>query len=118
MTALNETGEAGLLAGLQRSVCAPRQQDGVIVFSVTPIAGRYAGQSIETGVSIDEVAAWPSVPPHWVHLPGSVVFERSNTRPSPIASWQKHSRSISNWGNARDPVQAWIAHIRAVLEEA
>jgi len=118
MPALDETGEEGFLVGLRRCGCNPQKRDGVIVFSVVPIDGSRAGESIETGVEVEELAAWPSAPPHWVHLPTSMTFDHSNTRPSPIPDWLKHSRSVSNWGNAKEPAQAWIAHVRAVLEEA
>jgi hypothetical protein len=30
----------------------------------------------------------------------------------------KHSRQIKDWGDAADPAQAWVAHVRAILDEA
>jgi hypothetical protein len=118
MPALQETGEEGFLAGLRRCECEPESHNGVIVFAVVAAGGSHAGEAIETGVGVDELAAWPSAPPHWVHLPGSVTIGHTNTQPSPIPAWLMHSRSITGWGNAAEPAQAWIAHIRSVLEEA
>jgi hypothetical protein len=118
MAAPDETGEAGFLAGLRRCAREFEKRDGIIVFEVVPTAGRRRGQPVETGVKAEELQAWPNAPPHWVHLPGSVTFGRTNARPSPIAGWQMHSRNVARWGNAKEPVQGWIAHVRAVLEEA
>lgn len=118
MPALDETGETAFLAGLRRCGCAPDKRNGVVVFTVVPVGGCHAGQLIETGVCIDELAAWPSAPPHWVHLPVSTIIGHTNTQPSPILGWLMHSRNITSWGNAEEPAQAWLAHVRAVLEES
>jgi hypothetical protein len=113
-----EAGEEGFLAGLRRCGCEPEKRNDVIVLIVVAIGGSHAGEIVETGVSADELSAWPGVPPHWVHLPSSVTIARTNTRPSPIPGWLMHSRSITGWGNAEEPTQAWIAHARSVIEEA
>lgn len=118
MSAVIETGEASFIAGLLRCGCDPQLRNGVVVFSVIPIGGQHAGKPIDTGISTDELEGWPSVPPHWVHLPASVSIGNSNTKPSTISGWLKHSRKIRNWGNAQEPAQAWIAHVRAVLEDS
>ena len=86
-----------------------------MVFEVTPITGRYAGQQIETGVLTNELTAWSSVPPHWVHLPDQIVVEPTNARPSPLSGWKMHSRNLAQWGDAEVPEQAWLAHVRDVL---
>lgn len=118
MPALRETGEERFLAGLERCGCTWRRQDGVVLFPVVPIDGCHAGNSIDSGVAEEELVAWPSAPPHWVHLPSDVVIARTNTRPSPVSGWLMHSRNIQRWGNAEEPVQAWLAHVRAVLGES
>ena len=112
-----ETGEEGFLAGLKLCNCEPEKQSGVLVFTVVPVGGIHAGQSIETGVSVDELKAWPSVPPHWVHLPEYVAISRTNMQSSSVSGWLKHSRNVANWGNAAIPAQAWLAHVRAILED-
>ena len=113
-----KTGEEGFRAGLQRCGLDTVVRDGVVVFNVVPVGGKHAGESIESGVGLDELTAFPSAAPHWVHLPASVTFGRTNTQPSPIRGWLKHSRNIKDWGNAAEPAQAWIAHVRAVLGES
>lgn len=118
MLSTEEIGEEGFLAGLRRCGCDVHARDGVIVFLVVPASGTYAGQATETGVSVGELTAWPSVPPHWVHLPESVAIAHTNTQPSALPGWLMHSRNITGWGNAAEPAQAWLAHVRSVLGEA
>ena len=118
MSVLSETGEDVFLAGLRRCGCEPANQSEVIVFTIVAITGLMAGQEVETGVAINELSAWPSVPPHWVHLPASVGIAHSNTQASPVQGWLMHSRNIAGWGDAAEPAQAWIAHVRSVVGEA
>jgi hypothetical protein len=117
MPALGETGEEGFLAGLRRCGSEGEERNGVTLFSVVAFGGSHAGETVETGVSVEELAAWPSAPPHWVHLPGNVTISHTNTQPSPVPGWVMHSRNINGWGNAEEPAQAWLAHVRSVLEE-
>jgi hypothetical protein len=118
MLAPDEVGEEGFLAGLRRCGCAPEVRSGVVVFSVTAIGGTHAGVDVETGVACGELVTWPTAPPHWVHFPASISIPITNAQPSPTPGWLMHSRNIVNWGNAADPAQAWLAHVRSVLEEA
>lgn len=106
------------MTGLRRCSLNPSTTDGVVTFLVIPIGGSRALQEVETGVSKDELSGWPAIPPHWVHLPEQVRFQRSNTQLSTVAGWVKHSRQIAGWGDAVEPAQAWIAHVRSVLGEA
>lgn len=111
-------GVEGFVAGLRRCGCTPEIRNDVVVFTVVPVGGVRAEASTETGVATDELGQWPAAPPHWVHLPGDVRLARTNTQLSSIPGWLKHSRQPHNWGNAPEPAQAWIAHIRGMLEEA
>ena len=114
----DEAGESGFLAGLRRHGCEPTVQAGVVTFDVVALRGAHAGSHVRSGVGQEELGAWPSVPPHWVHLPQWIRIPITNAQPSPVADWLKHSRQIANWGNAADAVQAWLGHVRAVLQEA
>jgi hypothetical protein len=116
--AAQDEGLDGFLASLRRCGCTPEVKEGVVVFTVVPFGGGRAEIPTQTGVAGDELGMWPAAPPHWVHLPGDVRFERTSTQPSPISDWLKHSRQPQNWGNAQEPAQAWIAHVRGMLEEA
>jgi len=120
MTVASDTGLGldGFLAGLRRCGLEPVVGAGVVTFVVQPVAGVRAGTSVDTGVSVQELSGWPAVPPHWVHLPAEVRFSRSNTQPSEKPGWTKHSRQIVRWGNATEPAQAWVAHVRSIIGEA
>ena len=113
-----EPGVEGFAAGLRRCGQDPVIREGVAVFLVEPLTGARAGKPTETGVGTEELTGWPAIPPHWVHLPKDIAFPRSNTQPSSIPGWTKHSRQIQGWGNAAEPAQAWLAHVRSVLGEA
>lgn len=117
-TQVAEKGVAGFVAGLRRLGITSVIESGVVRFSVEIVGGARCGQVIASGVGVDELANWPALPPHWVHLPGDIAFRHTNAQASSVAGWLKHSRDIKNWNNASDPVQAWGAHVRAILEEA
>ena len=61
--------------------------DGLVVFGITPVEGAHAGDPIETGVSKAELDPWPQVPPHWIHLPASITFPKTNSKPSSRSGW-------------------------------
>lgn len=95
----------------------PRMEAGLVIYGIEPVEGARAGILVDTAVAIDELARWPQVPPHWIHLPGDVVLARTNSRPSPRPGWMMHSRQIADWGRD-DPGVAWASHVRGVLSEA
>jgi hypothetical protein len=103
------------MAGLQALDARPGRCGPLIVYAVDVISGPHAGTVIETGVEVAELAGWPIAPPHWIHLPATVGFEHTNSQPSPVAGWVRHSRQICDWGSDADPGQAWLAHVRGVL---
>jgi hypothetical protein len=41
----------------------------------------------------------------------------SNTQET-LPGWVRHSRQVNGWGDATEPAQAWIAHVRRVLQDA
>jgi hypothetical protein len=118
VTTTPDTGLDGFVAGLRACGLEPLVEAGVVTFTIEPLDCARAGQALDTGVSADELVGWPAVPPHWVHFPSEVAFPHSNTQPSAKAGWTKHSRQINRWGNAAEPAQAWLAHVRAVAGEA
>lgn len=111
-------GVEGFIAGLSDCGITAAVQHDVVTFTVTPIGGAHAGLIIEVGVSVDELGGWPAVPPHWVHLPATITFTATNSRPSTVPGWHMHSRGTANWGNAAHPGQAYLAHLRAVIGDA
>lgn len=114
----SDVGLEGFIAGLRRCGLEPVVEADVVTFDIEPVQGAHAGWSLATGASVEEVVSWPAVPPHWVHFPSEVTFSHSNTQPSSRPGFTKHSRQISRWGNAAEPAQAWLAHVRGVAGEA
>jgi hypothetical protein len=117
MAVTSDIGVEGFIAGLRRCGQEPTLDAGVVTFTIEPLTGARAGTPTTTGVGTDELTGWPAIPPHWVHVPADVTFAHSNTQASSIAGWLKHSRQIAGWGNAAEPAQAWISHVRTVLGE-
>lgn len=110
---------ADFLAGLQRCGTSPVIQGKIVTFTVEAASGPRAGRSTRTGVNIDELTMWPIAPPHWLHFPADVTFTQTNADPNDtLPGWVRHSRQIVGWGDADEPAQAWIAHVRSVLETA
>jgi hypothetical protein len=114
------TGEpvAAFVAGLRQLQTDPAVRGGLVVYGVEPVEGRHAGELVETAVEVDELAAWPVAPPHWIHLPAGVTLPATNSQPSTEAGWLRHSRQIRGWGGDADPERAWVAHVRGVLGAA
>lgn len=114
----SDAGVDGFLAGLSRLGVVFRREADLVIFTVTGMGHGRPGDLIESAVSIDELARWPQVPPHWVHLPEEIHVARTNSRSSSVPGWVRHSRNIRGWGDAEEPAQAWVAHVRGVLQEA
>jgi hypothetical protein len=111
-------GIDGFIAGLAECGITTVVHHGVVTFAVTPIDGAHAGLEVEVGVCTEELGGWPAVPPHWVHLPGTITFTATNSQPSTIPGWLKHSRGTANWGDATHAAQAYVAHLRAIVGDA
>ena len=111
-------GVSSFIEGLRECGLEPSIQGGVVTFAVEPAEGALAGRSVKAGVDTNELGAWPAVPPHWIHLPNEVHFARTNSQPSELSGWTKHSRGTTGWGDAAHPAQAYLAHIRSVVGEA
>lgn len=111
-------GAGGFTAGLREGSLEPVVQHGVVQFQAVPVTGAFAAATVDCGVAVEDLAGWPTVPPHWLHLPSAVRFARTNSRPSPLPGWLRHSRPPAGWGNDASPVQAYLAHVRGILGEA
>lgn len=111
-------GAQAFIAGLAECGTEAVARDDVITFAVTPVSGGHAGLPTAVGVAVDELAGWPAIPPHWVHLPAMVTFAHTNEQPSTVPGWKKHSRGAAAWGNAEHPAQAYLGHVRSVLGDA
>ena len=78
-----QTPVAAFVDDMAKFGLCPRAEAELVVYDVTPAAGVYAGDRVETGVAAAELEDWPHAPPHWVHLPDVVVFNSTNSEASP-----------------------------------
>jgi hypothetical protein len=93
-----------------------RAEPGRLVFDILAVGGALAGQWVATGVSLPEVQTWPQVPPHWVHLPDTVVFETTNSDTTDCPpGWRRHSREFAFTDTSIPPAKAWLSHVRGLL---
>jgi hypothetical protein len=111
-------GPDGFTVGLAAYGATPTIIDRYITYQVEVVEGRFAGQTVETAVAIDELTRWPLVPPHWIYMRANVTFSATNTQPCAMAGWIGHSRQIVGWGNDLDAIAGWAAHVRGVIGEA
>lgn len=116
--AVSTTGVEAFVAALEAFGAEPVIESALVTYAVTPVSGAMAGRVVRTGVNLDEVAPWPTAPPHWIHLPASLAFALTNAGGSPKDGWVSHSRDIPAWGTAQLPAAAWLAHVRGVLGSA
>jgi hypothetical protein len=116
--AMQSNGLDGLVFRLEVLGANPTIEDNLLSFTVKAPSGSLSGTEIRSGMGLEETGSWPLIPPHWVHFPDSVEFQTTNAQPSSKAGWLKHSRNIVSWGDAADPVQSWLSHVRAVLMDA
>lgn len=96
----------------------PVAETQLVIYKIEPVDGTHIGTTILTGVAIDELSRWPLVPPHWIHLPATIEFAHTNSRPSTRSGWTMHSRQITRWGQDPDPGVGWASHVRGVIGAA
>ena len=114
-----DVGLASFLADLEAEGCKPSRDGEVVRYHVIPVSGRYAGTPVATGVSVNEVQGWPTVPPHWIHLPDEITFTQTNVDTQDcLTGWRRHSRDTGPWTLDRKPILVWLAHVRGVIGQA
>lgn len=105
------------IEGLRRLGFEPAVDSQLVIYEIEPVEGARAGKPVRTAVAVDDLVRWPQMPPHWIHLPNDVKLWRTNTRPSVRQGWTMHSRKTGTWGHDRNPVSAWVSHVRGILGE-
>jgi hypothetical protein len=118
VNAMFTAGVERFVAALEEFAADPLVESGPVTYTVMPVSGALAGRGVRTGVSVEEVAPWPTAPPHWIHVAAEVRLAVTNVGGSPKTDWVSHSRDIAGWGTAREPIVAWLAHLRGVLGDA
>jgi hypothetical protein len=111
-------GVAGFIADLADFGINAVADGAVVKYEVTAVGGALSGHEVPTAVSASELQPWPAAPPHWIHLPDALRFERTNTdQQEVLPGWRRHSRDIGHWNSAGHPGQRWLAHVRRVMSE-
>ncbi len=97
---------------------AAEAHQGLVIFEVAISGGQLDGTTTEAAVEVKELSGWPLVHPHWLHLPSSIQFSKTNSRPSSRAGWTRHSRAQATPSSAKRSGADWVAHVRGILTEA
>jgi hypothetical protein len=109
-------GVVRFVADLDRVGIEPVVVDLSVRHVLNPVGGLLAGKPVTTGVALSELQGWPTIPPHWIHLPEQYGFAHTNADVNGCSpGWRRHSRDLGGWVLDRDPILNWLAHVRAVL---
>ena len=112
-------GVEGFIADLAAWGVTAHVEGSTVVFPVRAVDGARAGEVTESGVALNELSAWPAIPPHWVHFPSTIRVPHAHPDQSDtLPDWTRHSRQIERWEQVTEPGRAWLGHVRAVLSEA
>jgi hypothetical protein len=95
---------------------AYRAGPGFVVFDyVVPIGGR-AGSRVKLGLA--EVPDWPLSCPSGPHVSPRIGHPGGNVHPSPLGTdWEYWSRPFPGWAASQRTLKAYMAHVRALLEQ-
>ena len=90
-------------------------RDPIVLVLVDVPLGRHAGSEVWVGA--DPPPDFPTIPPHWVHLPDSIDLAGGGKQASELgAGWAKWSRPHKRWSDAGSAGSQWLAHARALLQ--
>ena len=93
------------------------QRGGIVLVLVDVPLGPHAGKDVWVGA--DPPGDFPTVPPHWVHLPDAIELANGGRQQSELgAGWSKWSRPHKRWADGSNPASQWLAHARALLGAA
>ncbi len=111
-------------AGIERFVEAMRAmgldadvRDPIVLVQVEVPLGPHAGQMVWVGA--DPPTDFPTIPPHWVHLPEAIDLDGGGKQASELGpGWAKWSRPHKQWVDGGSHGAQWAAHARALLGSA
>jgi hypothetical protein len=110
----------GIQEFIDTMTAASRQvelRDPIVLVLVDVPVGRHAGTEVWVGA--DPPQDFPTIPPHWIHLPDSINLADGGKQASELgAGWAKWSRPHKKWLDGTNPASQWLAHVRALLEVA
>jgi len=108
---------AGVQAFVDAMTAAGRSvevRDPIVLVLVDVPVGRHAGDEVWVGA--DPPQDFPTIPPHWVHLPDAIELANGGRQASELgAGWAKWSRPHKRWVDGPAAGVQWLAHARALL---
>jgi hypothetical protein len=111
---------AGIHSFVDAMSAAGRQVDvrePIVLVLVDVPLGIHAGAEVWVGA--DPPQDFPTVPPHWLHLPQTIDLADGGKQASELGpDWAKWSRPHKRWTDGPRPEIQWLAHARAVLAQA
>lgn len=110
-------GMRAFVGAMAEAGCRTEVRDTIVLVLVDVPVGRHADSEIWIGA--DPPADFPTVPPHWVHLPDAIDLTDGGKQASELgAGWSKWSRPHKRWTDSASPGSQWLAHTRALLGAA
>lgn len=92
-------------------------RDPIVLVELDVPLGPHSGELVWVGA--DPPQDFPTIPPHWVHLPANVNLEGGGKQASELGEgWAKWSRPHKLWVDGDSPGGQWVAHARALLGSA
>lgn len=111
---------AGIQAFINAMTAAGRRvevRSPIVLILVDIPMGLYADKEVWVGA--DPPQDFPTIPPHWVHLPDTITLADGGKQASELgAGWTKWSRPHKRWVDGASPASQWLAHARALLAKA
>lgn len=111
------TGRDGFAEVLAKAGCQVEVRGPLVLVLVYVPLGPH--RDTEVWVGADPPNDFPTVPPHWVHLPESINLADGGKRASELGQgWAKWSRPHKGWADSASPASQWLAHARSLLNSA
>jgi hypothetical protein len=110
-------GVEGFIADLGDFGVRATREGHSVMYNLEILNGPRAGTPIRTGVSVNELGAWPVIPAHWLHFEAGTQFSEQGSTDTndALPGYIRHSWDTSFWLPTEHPGQLWIAHVRSVI---
>lgn len=102
---------------MTKAGCEVEIRDPLVLVLVNIPLGIHRDTDVWVGA--DPPDDFPTVPPHWVHLPESINLANGGKQASELGQgWAKWSRPHKGWTDQASPASQWLAHVRSLLDGA
>jgi hypothetical protein len=110
-------GVDGFIADLGDFEVQARREGPAVLYDLEILDGARAGTTIHTGVSTNELGAWPAAPAHWLHFEIGTHFSQQGSTDATdvVPGYARYSWDTAFWIPTDHPGRLWLAHVRAVI---